>query len=150
MCSEVLVASKRKSLARSNKTWSRLVADFPEDDRESCRRSRLDRTSKLRATHCHATETKFLFSRSWRSPIRLIGMRQGCRLAGLSRGRSPMYKNARGKKPYSSPKLAQTSEPHSEPKETRGSGTAKQWKKKVQLEKQQIREKLEARRREGF
>ena len=60
-----------------------------------------------------------------------------------------MYKNARGKKPDSSPKLAQTSEPHSE-KETRGSGTAKQWKKKVQLEKQQIREKLEARRREGF
>jgi hypothetical protein len=60
-----------------------------------------------------------------------------------------MYKHARGKKPYSSPKLAQTSEPHSEPKETRGSGTAKQWKKKVQLERQRIIEKLEARRREG-
>ena len=61
-----------------------------------------------------------------------------------------MYKRARGKKPYSSPKLAQISEPHSEPKETRGSGTAKQWKKKVEFERQRIREKLEARRREGF
>ena len=58
-------------------------------------------------------------------------------------------KRTRGKKDYS-PRLAQTSEPHSEPKETRGSGTAKQWKKKVQLERQRIREKLEARRREGF